>query len=42
MGGSYDVINLISKYIYLRRPSVASFTDINKIATMFIKKKLIQ
>ena len=34
---NYDVINFISKYLYLRRPRAATFANIIKIVTMFIK-----
>ena len=37
MTRKYDVINFISKYFILRRPSVAIFADITKIVTMFFK-----
>ena len=37
MHQNYDVITFISKYIYLRRPKEATFADIIKTATMFIK-----
>ena len=37
MGKNYDVITIISKCRYLRRPGVAIFTDIIKIITMFLK-----
>ena len=41
MGRNYDAITFISKKIiskyFLRRPSVAIFTDIIKNITMFIK-----
>ena len=37
MDGDYDAITFISKYIFLRRPRVANFADIIKIATIFIK-----
>ena len=37
MDRNYDVITIISKYPYLRRPGVDIFTDIIKIVTMFIK-----
>ena len=33
----YDAITFISKYYILRRPRIANFADIIKIATMFIK-----
>ena len=33
-----DVINFISKYFILSRPGIASFADIIKIVTFFIKK----
>ena len=35
---NYDVITVILKYLYLRRPGEVSFADITKIVTMFIKK----
>ena len=38
MNRNFDVINFISKYLHLRRPRVANFADIIKIATK--KKKL--
>ena len=34
--GNYDVINFISKYLFLRRPRVAIFGDIIKTVTIFI------
>ena len=37
MGRIYDVISFVSKYIFLRSPRVATFADIIKIVTMFIK-----
>ena len=37
MDRNYDVITIISKCPYLRRPGVVIFADIIKIVTMFIK-----
>ena len=37
MERNHVAINFISKYLYLRRPKVSIFTDVIKIATMFIK-----
>ena len=37
MGRNYDVITFISKYLYLKKPRVAIFADIIKIASMFNK-----
>ena len=37
MERNHVTINFISKYLYLRRPKVVIFTDVIKIATMFIK-----
>ena len=37
MDKNYDVISFISKTFILRRPGVATFADIIKIITMFIK-----
>ena len=37
MKRNYGVVNFISKYRFLRRPRVANFVDIIKVATMFIK-----
>ena len=34
---NYDVITFISKYLFLRRLGVASFTDIIKIVTFFVE-----
>ena len=40
MNRNFDVINFISKYLHLRRPRVANFADIIKIATIFVKTTL--
>ena len=37
MGRNYDVITFVSKYHFFRRPSVANFAEIIKIAVMFFK-----
>ena len=37
MDRNHDVKTIISKYLYFNRPGVTKFTDIIKIATMFIK-----
>ena len=37
MNRNYDVINFISKYFCFKKPRVASFADIVKVATMVIK-----
>ena len=36
MDRSYDVINIISKYLFLRRPRVAIFAEIIKFVTIFV------
>ena len=36
MDRSYDVINIISKYLFLRRPRVAIFAEIIKFVTVFV------
>ena len=38
MGRNYDVINFTLKCYFLRRPRVANFAEIIKIATVFIVK----
>ena len=37
MDRNYNVITYISKYFILRRPRVATFANIIKVVTMFIK-----
>ena len=37
MDKNYDVMTIISKYPFLRRPGLVAFADIMKIVTMFIK-----
>ena len=37
MDKNYDVINFISKYLFIRRPRIANFVDSIKIVTTFIK-----
>ena len=37
MDKNYDVMTIISKYPFLRRPGLVAFADIIKIVTMFIK-----
>ena len=37
MDKNYDVITIILKYPYFRRPQVVIFADIIKIVTMFFK-----
>ena len=36
MDRSYDVINIISKDLFLRRPRVAIFAEIIKFVTIFV------
>ena len=40
MNKNFDVINFISKYLHLRRPRVANFADIIKVAAIFLKTTL--
>ena len=40
MNRNFDVINFISKYLHLRRPRVANFANIIKIATILVKATL--
>ena len=40
MDKNYDITTLFLNTFILRRPRVASFADIIKIANMFIKKNL--